>query len=94
MIPVYSRAGHDDCDNQSKEADGLCEDENQDHADEELWLDCVHSHTNISHDTNSETRSLTNSRTIRIEINKIILTRAENPQHMPETRCLYPLALV
>ena len=55
---MWSRAGHDDGDNQSEEADGFGEDENQDHADEELWLDCVHSHANISHYTDSETRSL------------------------------------
>ena len=58
MFPLWSRAGHDDGDNQSEEADGLGEDENQDHADEELWLDCIHSDANISHDTDSETRSL------------------------------------
>ena len=88
MIPMWSRAGHDDGDNQSEEANGLGEDEYQDHADKELWLDCIHSHADISHNTDSETRSLQKGRMIRIEFNKIIPTRPENPQHMPETRCL------
>lgn len=47
----------DDGDDHAIETEGLSEDENEDHADEDLLLLGVGSNTSITDDTNSETSS-------------------------------------
>ncbi len=54
----YCSRGEDDGDDQTEEADSLGENEDQNHADEELGLDGVHAYTNVSDHTNGKARGL------------------------------------
>jgi hypothetical protein len=52
--------GEDDGNDKAIETEGLTEDENKDHTDENGLLLCVGADTSITNDTNSETSSLFN----------------------------------
>ncbi len=56
--PVGSSSRQNDGDDKAKEADSLSEDEDEDHADEELGLNGVHADADVSHDTDGKTGSL------------------------------------
>ena len=49
-----SSGGEDDGDDEAKQTDSLGEDENQDHANEQLRLDSIHADAHVSHDSDSE----------------------------------------
>ena len=53
-----SSRGEDDGHDETEQADSLGEDENQNHANEELGLDCVHAHADVSHYTDGEAGGL------------------------------------
>ena len=48
----------DDCDDEAEESDGLCENEDKDHAHEKFWLDSVHADSDVAHDTDGKARGL------------------------------------
>ena len=59
LIPcgACSRCREDDGNDHAIETEGLTEDENKNHADEDLLLLSVSSNTSVTNDTNSETSS-------------------------------------
>ena len=52
--PVRSSLGEDNGDDHAIEAERLTEDENKDHADEDLALLCIGTDTSVTNNTNSE----------------------------------------
>jgi len=50
--------GEDDGNDEAIQTEGLTEDENKDHADEDGFLLSVCAHTSVTNNTNSETSSL------------------------------------
>jgi hypothetical protein len=52
--------GQNDGNNHSVESEGLSEDENKNHSDEDLFLLCVSSDSSITNNSNSKSGSLSN----------------------------------
>ena len=57
-VPRLHSLGQDNSNNHAIQTKSLSEDENQDHADEDLALLCVCSNSCITNDTNSKSGSL------------------------------------
>lgn len=77
--------GEDDGDNHSVETEGLSEDEDKNHTNEDLFLLSISSYTGVTYNTNCETSGL-----YRVIITGNI-TRDERPQQSPDAKCLNPM---
>merc|ERR1719333_1871671 len=51
---LSSSGGHDEADDEAVEAQGLCKDEDEDHAHEQAWLLSIGAHACIANDANGE----------------------------------------
>jgi len=82
MLRMLTRSlgSEDQRDDQPIKGQCLPEDQNQNHAHEDLVLLRICSYTRVSHDTDRQPCRLT----------RLIFTRELNPQHSPEARWAYP----
>lgn len=71
-----SLGGEDERDDETVQGQGFSEDEDQNHAHEDLILLGIGSHSSVTNDTDGQAGSL----------NQPILTRELKPQHNPEAR--------